>query len=467
MNVRHKDIVVCQEEPFANCKLGRKEYAEVLSDIIKIDNGGFVLAINSQWGTGKTTFVKMWKQDLSNKGYKTLYFNAWENDLLTDPTVAILGELKKLLKPSDSDDSKFKKILSKSPTILKKVGPSLIKTFFAKYIDVDNINSIITGTLEATSDILAEEIEEYSKKEKGINDFKKHLNEYVKEESSDKPVIFIIDELDRCRPSYAVEILERIKHFFSVEGIVFVLSIDKKQLCSSIKGFYGSENIDAEEYLRRFIDIEYRLPEPATNDFCEYLYSYFGFDEFFNDKERMLITQNQSEHENFINFASTLFEDSKLSLRQMEKLFVHSRIALKSFNIIQEIKPPFFFFLVYLRNHKEDIYNKIVSKKYNINELVSALESIIKVTNANEWSTEDFLIIQFVVYYNSYIRKSNSQERILISKENRKLLFQTKIEYKMAEQYYSNATINKIEEFLAQLIKKIELHSNFVIKNTL
>lgn len=467
MNVRHKDIVVCQEDPFANCKLGRKEYAEVLSDIIKIDNGGFVLAINSQWGTGKTTFVKMWKQDLTNKDYKTLYFNAWENDLLTDPTVAILGELKKLLKLSNSDDSKFQKILSKSPTILKKIGPSLLKAFLAKYIDVEEISSIITGTLEATSDIIGEEIEEYSKKEKGIDDFKKLLNEYIKEKSPEKPVIFIIDELDRCRPSYAVEILERIKHFFSVEGIVFVLSIDKKQLCSSIKGFYGSENIDAEEYLRRFIDIEYRLPEPAAKDFCEYLYSYFGFDEFFNDMERMQRTQNQSEHENFIYFASTLFEDSKLSLRQMEKLFVHSRIALKSFNIIQKIEPPFFFFLVYLRNHKEDVYNKIVSKKYSINELVSALEGIIKVTYNARWSAVNYLLIQFVVYYNSYIHKSYSQEEKLIDQENKKLLFETKIEYNDAEHYYKYASDNYSREFLEQLIKKIELHSSFIIKNTL
>lgn len=71
--------------------------------------------------------------------------------------------------------------------------------------------------------------------------------------------MFIIDELDRCRPRYAVEVLEQIKHLFSVPGIVFVLSIDKVQLGNAIRGFYGSDLIDADEYYKNQIytdDIE-------------------------------------------------------------------------------------------------------------------------------------------------------------------------------------------------------------------
>lgn len=67
--------------------------------------------------------------------------------------------------------------------------------------------------------------------------------------------MFFIDELDRCRPTFAIELLERIKHLFDIQNIVFVLSIDKEQLEASTAAAYGSA-INAPEYLRRFIDLE-------------------------------------------------------------------------------------------------------------------------------------------------------------------------------------------------------------------
>ena len=63
--------------------------------------------------------------------------------------------------------------------------------------------------------------------------------------------------------------------------MVFVLSIDKKQLCNSIRGYYGSDLINAEEYLKRFIDIEYLLPEPDLDKLCNYLFDVYGFKYFF------------------------------------------------------------------------------------------------------------------------------------------------------------------------------------------
>lgn len=96
MKIRHNDIQINEADPFLNCKLGRKQYALILTDIVKNFNDGFVLAIDNKWGTGKTTFVKMWKQHLDNNDYKTLYFNAWENDFEQDILVTLISELKNL-----------------------------------------------------------------------------------------------------------------------------------------------------------------------------------------------------------------------------------------------------------------------------------------------------------------------------------------------------------------------------------
>ena len=71
----------------------------------------------------------------------------------------------------------------------------------------------------------------------------------------------MINELDRCRPSYAVELLEVAKHLFSADRIVFVLAVNCDQLAHSVTALYGND-FDAEGYLRRFFDVDFQLPEP-------------------------------------------------------------------------------------------------------------------------------------------------------------------------------------------------------------
>ena len=279
MEIKHNDIEISETDPFANCKLGRRSYAKVLTSIVDSFTDGFVLAINNEWGTGKTTFVKMWEQSLKNSGHKTLYFNAWENDFESNPLVAIMSELKSL-NPNKNDET-YKSLLKKGSLITKSILPLVAKAIASKYIDSDILLDGIEKITESAADILEEEIDEYAAKKKGLIEFRSELKKYVENNNNSQPLIFIVDELDRCNPKYSVEVLEQIKHFFNVPGIVFVLSIDKKQLGNAVRGFYGSDLINADEYLRRFIDLEYILPSPSENLFSEYLYNYFKFDAFF------------------------------------------------------------------------------------------------------------------------------------------------------------------------------------------
>lgn len=460
MVLKHNELIIPQDDPFANCKLNRKQYALILSNIIQTYKDGFVLAISGQWGAGKSTFVKMWKQHLENNGYKTLYFNAWENDLLTDPTVAILGELKKLL--NDNDEKTFKKILSIGATVTKKVLPALGKAVIERCFDEKIFSNTIENTIAATTDILEKEIQEYSKKKKGVEDFKALLSEYTKVTSPEKPIIFIIDELDRCRPTYAVEVLEKIKHFFSVNGIIFILSIDKEQLSNSIKGFYGSDCINGNEYLRRFIDIEYKLPEPDTKIFCKYLYNYFNFDDFLQNEDRLRTFKDKSEDEEFIKMASILACATKLTLRQIERLFAHSRLALKSFNHKEHVIPTLFFFLVYLRNHHSSMYDRIVSKQCSIQELATLLESILPITSSESY-TESFVIAELLVFYEVYSQGYNLKTTSLIDKDDQKLTFNSKIQIEFMRRCIRHCeTTYRGNDMLKPLFEKIELYNNLV-----
>ncbi len=104
---------------------------------------------------------------------------------------------------------------------------------------------------------------------KSVKAFRHVLHEMADtlwQDSENRPLIVAIDELDRCRPSCAVELLEVAKHFFSVDRIVFVLAVNRDQLAHSVRALYGSD-FDAEGYLRRFFDVDFRLSEPSRDAF--------------------------------------------------------------------------------------------------------------------------------------------------------------------------------------------------------
>lgn len=367
MKIKNAPIEIDKVNPFLNCKLNRYQYAGILTDIVSSYADGFVMAINNEWGAGKTTFVKMWQQHLLNNDFKTLYFNAWENDLENNPLVAIMGELKTL--ETDLNKETYISVLKKGAVLTQNILPGLIKGIAKQYIDIEAITDNIENSIKATADLFKEEVDAYAVRKKTLINFRNDLEAYIKQTSLDKPIVFIIDELDRCKPSYAVEVLEQIKHFFSVQGIVFVLSIDKTQLGHAIRGVYGSEHINADEYLRRFIDIEYSIPFPNQEEYCKYLFQYFSFDEFFYEKSRKQITSFESDASLFIKMATQLFENKKVTLRQQEKIFSHTRLVLRSFKYNNYVFPQMLFFLIFLRTIHYDIYSKICNRIYSLEEL--------------------------------------------------------------------------------------------------
>lgn len=414
MKIKHHDFHIESEHPFTNCKLGREKYANILTQIVGNYKDGFVLAINNEWGTGKTTFVKMWQQQLVNKGYNTLYFNSWENDFDANPLVAIMSELKTLTK---KDSKTFKSLVTKGAVLSKNILPQLLKVISKKYVGTDDLADLVKDSTEGVADLLTDEIKEYANKKKNLKAFKENLEKYITETNSEKPLIFIIDELDRCRPNYAVELLEQIKHLFSVPGIVFVLSIDKIQLGHAVRGVYGSEKINADEYLRRFIDVEYTIPKPNTKDFCNYLYDYFEFDSFLNSDERKKFDVFEPDKKAFLTISSVLFKKTNCSLRQQEKILSHCRIGLALFKNNEFIIPDLYFVLVFIKNFDFDFYNEIKLKAYTPQELINKFSVFINTVGLIEEEIIPLVKIEakLVYFYNNSLRGQNTFIEILAS----------------------------------------------------
>jgi hypothetical protein len=418
MSIKHKEIEIPHDRPFANCKLNRQQYASILTNIINSYSDGFVLAINNKWGTGKTTFVRMWEQDLISKSYKTIYFNAWENDFEDNPLIALMGELKKITK--EETEPKFKKVLKNAAILSKHIAPLVVQAIAEKYVDTKNFKEAIGKVTEGVANIFENEVDSYIEKKKGIIGFRKSLSEFLENYNEGRPLIFIVDELDRCRPNYAVSILEQIKHFFSVPNIVFILSIDKQQLGNAVRGVYGSEQIDSDEYLRRFIDVEYSIPEPSSNEFTEYLYDYFDFETFFNSENRQKSSELRQDKRDFKVISKILFSNNLITLRQQEKIFAHSRLVLRTFPDNFYVIPTLFMFLIFVKVIDENFYNEIKSKRITIEELQFKFFNLIKFKNERDSENElMWLEAYLILFYNNFINEDSYERNKIFERDDK------------------------------------------------
>lgn len=419
MKIKHYEIAIPDSNPFENCKLDRKKYAEALTNVVATYKNGFVLSVNNPWGTGKTTFIKMWQAHLNQLSFRTLYFNAWENDFDRDPLVALISELNTL--NSKKDDKLFTSVIQKAAVISKNIAPGLLKAIAGKYLDSEILLDALKGATESAADIFKEEIDNYAKKKKGLVEFRAELEKYVDANNAGKPLIFIVDELDRCRPDYAVEVLEQIKHFFNVPGIVFVLSIDKIQLGNAIRGFYGSEKIDSNEYLRRFIDLEFSLPLPEKGLFVKYLFEYFDFGSYFYAPRRDQYTELRYDADEFVAFSSLFFTTAGLTLRQQEKIFSSARLVLNTFTINNYLYPSVFILLIYLKDFRNDYYQKLVAKDTPYQDIVDELGTVFP-KNISEDDSRMFLVTEVLLismYHNAHLRLGSSQKLVEKDENNR------------------------------------------------
>ena len=317
------------DDPFCCDALNREPSVDALTNLIGELTGPFVLAIDSPWGTGKTTFVQMLQTVLEKKEYPCLYFNAWKTDFSTDPLVAFIGEITKLISDRiDNSSGTAKKInrVKKLGTLLvKRAIPLAAKITTGVNLDLDSFTE--KAIADYVSSAATDAVDEYLKDKELIDEFHAALGkaiEQLNQEGKPSQIIIFVDEIDRCRPTYAVELLERIKHLFNIENVIFVVSLDKQQLRTSLGAVYG-QGIDADEYLRRFIDLEFLLPKPEAEAFTESLFLRFEFDKFFERQTQVDLSDGKKTLIDVFNKLSDYFD---LSLRAREQCFTRIRVVM-------------------------------------------------------------------------------------------------------------------------------------------
>ncbi|MGT8846337.1 KAP family P-loop NTPase fold protein [Vibrio cholerae] len=316
-----------EEYSWDACKLKNGDYGRFLSSYLRNQKTPLVLNLDGGWGTGKTTFLRQLYCDLAyTHKFPCIYIDAWESDYSNDPLLVIISELleqlKRVNKQFEAADTE-RKILATLGKFGKKVW-NTTAIGLGTYVSGQTDNSAFVEFAkqftfsDAEAAVLGGNLSSAYKQQKlALNDAREALETLVEFcPEGHKKVFVLIDELDRCRPNYAIEMLETIKHFFELENYVFVIATDTDQLSHSIQAIYGA-NFDGREYLSRFFYRTAKLPEPNRYEFCRKLVDSLTDDSF----DKLISINNNDAREGIFLALIELGQIYNLSLRRIEQTF--------------------------------------------------------------------------------------------------------------------------------------------------
>lgn len=272
--------------------MGRAEHARNLTQFLiqKGQETSYVLNLNAKWGTGKTYFLRRWVEEIKQI-YPTVYIDAWSSDHSDDPLLTVVSEinntLRALLNISTLEKALFQGVAKTTKVAVPLVIKALLKGQLKKWTGLtpEDLEEIISADdlADTGAELVKEAINAHNEASVGVEDIKNSITQWLSTVISrnvrDYPLFVFIDELDRCRPTYAIEMLETIKHIFDMKNVVFIVATDKDQLQHSIRAVYGAE-FDSRLYLDRFFTRTITFTNPSRTDFIS---RKFNESDTFND----------------------------------------------------------------------------------------------------------------------------------------------------------------------------------------
>ena len=259
-------IEIPSDDIFKNDKLGLEPAIASRSEAI-LRCSPQAIAINGHWGTGKTTFMSLWAAYLRHEGVKVVEFNAWKS-LGADPFTTLTKEiLRQVDIPTLQQESSHKRLL----TFLARSAPLVAQgTKLASILQLDwePVSQIVEMSLQSMGNFTQSEPNDEPYAKVDSPEAFTSLLSSAANSWSDRPVVVMIDELDRCSPEYSVEMLQLLEHVFYAQHIVFVVAVNLSELIHSVRAFYG-QGFNAEGYLERFFDDIRPLPTSNRSQYIE------------------------------------------------------------------------------------------------------------------------------------------------------------------------------------------------------
>jgi hypothetical protein len=409
--------------------MGRKAHAKFLSAYIEkrmADSAGsLTVAIDAPWGAGKTFFITRWAEDLKSCKRGVMVFDAWKHDTSSDAVVGFMAELQRDMQvlrgkvpASEKAAAQLKELSTGMLKAMRKVvvpvGGALLAGVVKKGtgivvsdlvdamqggdldFDMNAIEAVSSKELEKSLDLFFKKtLEEHRSRGKATETFRLALQMLVeqlrKAEAIDGPLYVFVDELDRCRPDYAIRLLEGIKHLFAVPGVVFIVSTNLEQLGNSVQAIYGPA-FDGTGYLKRFFDFESALPEPNNFAFAQTLVS--GQPAFAERATDQGSGSSSGGHDLTTAKCFQLIADAfDLTLRKQERVYVMAAAASAGIPMNQSIALVWLFFLAALRQERPADFKAVSTLRFETGAFDNMVKTIGGVRGtilkvASQWNNE-------------------------------------------------------------------------------
>ena len=378
------DDNIMRELNFSNRdEFTRKPIAEKIIKLLDSDIDVSPLIIDGRWGTGKTEFcfkLKNLIESDSSNNYKIGYVNAFQADHTNEPLLTLISEIVSFY-PKKSYQRK--KLIKNAVPYLRLVGGIGLKAglgfAFGRYAaDIPEelskgMETIEEGSKELIDLSLESLIEDQAEAERSLNTLKNVLTDIT----AKNPVILLIDELDRCRPDFAVMMLETIKHVFDVENVQIILITNAEQLKATIKHSYGSET-DSHSYLYKFFKYQINLPTTSKDkDNQSVKNNVTYFEKVVRDSK--VISQEFKDNQ-FIYEIPTFLNVDTLSLRNIEQIVrcVETLVVFednKEQNQSPTVEQILMVFLSFVYMMDKDLLEQIIKRSINSDKFLGFTNS--------------------------------------------------------------------------------------------
>ena len=354
---------VDSNNPWTDDLLARQDIATQLTNLVSSQEPPLTISLHGQWGTGKTFVLRRWQKTLALDKYQAIYFNAWEDDFCDDPFLAMVGQLSEHFK-----DDRFRELARKAVAIaiplIRENLLGVLKATTGLTVKLDNQQQGNKTPLDA-----------YLEQRATKDSFKNQLGQLAEEvdRETGHPLVFIVDELDRCRPTFAIELLERVKHIFDVSHIVFVFGLNRDELSKSLSSVYGDINTDV--YLRRFFDFEFNLPEAASQSFTTQLIDRFQIADVFQQLAEAARDRGPlDDYDNYRTVFPKLWAALGLSLRDID--YGIRLLALLARNVpVGAFTHPFLLaVLLAMKFKKPEFYRSLISGNFRTSAIMDYID---------------------------------------------------------------------------------------------
>ena len=359
------------QDTLAGDRLDRARYAEFLTNYLAAEGKqrNYVLNLNAEWGVGKTWFIKRWYMELKQH-YPTVYIDAWQQDFSDDPLLTVISSIIEQLRDATGNKLAVPDGIKSKLLGLLKVGGKLVLKSAIKKAGLEGGDFSLKG--EDADKLVDTLCSNHKERYESIQYLKQEIRQWVEaavglsEAKLDYPAFILIDELDRCRPSYAVEMLETIKHIFEIPGVVFVLATDTEQLQHAVKSIYG-EGFDGKKYFERFFDSQRTLKKGPRELLASSRLALYGDDIWLPTEVVLYPRLSKEQVAKIIAEISSVFG---MSVRDMNRM-ISNLLAIIS-NLKKDIDIIFLIVLYCLYSQEQDVYKSVF---YKISEIQSSLSS--------------------------------------------------------------------------------------------